>query len=104
MAFPTRSLTREGGFLMEPRKEKNEPKAPQIRKEGPRPKLQIFKLGARVRAGAPCHPDGAPGARAPRAGSTARGAPAGGPPRHAPDGRTTAGLSRATTAPRLRAG
>src|SRR5262245_12636198 len=48
MAFPTRSLTREGGFLMEPRREKNEPKTPQIRREEQRSKLQIVKLEARI--------------------------------------------------------
>src|SRR5262245_40155082 len=33
---------------MQPHSEKKEPKAPQIRKEEPRPKLQIVKLEARI--------------------------------------------------------
>ena len=37
---------------MEPRKEKKDPKTPQVRREGPRPKLQIVKLEART-AGQP---------------------------------------------------
>jgi hypothetical protein len=33
---------------MEPRKEKQEPKTPQVRGEGQRPKLRIVKLEARI--------------------------------------------------------
>jgi hypothetical protein len=36
---------------MEPRKEKKDSKTPQVRSEGPRPKLQIVKLEARVAPG-----------------------------------------------------
>src|SRR5262245_8991113 len=47
MAFTTHSFTRSGGFLMEPRKEeKQEPKAPEGRRE--EPKLQIVKLEERI--------------------------------------------------------
>src|SRR5262249_44561257 len=45
----TCSFTQEGGFLMEPRKAaKQEPKAPEVRKEEPKPKLQIVKLEERI--------------------------------------------------------
>src|SRR5262249_24648404 len=52
MSSPTCSFTQEGGFLMEPRKAaKQEPKAPEVRKEEPKPKLQIVKLEERIAPG-----------------------------------------------------
>src|SRR3954454_22138119 len=49
MSPPTRSVTRLGGFLMEPRKEgTQEQKGPEVRKEEQKPKLQIVKLEERI--------------------------------------------------------